>query len=437
MAEPSNYQLINKIISSGKLITEGKPYEEAYDIFPNCIKAEYQFIHEFYKKYGKIPSAETFKEKFEIWELGDCAESDDYLLDTLEEDMIYDKALALNGVGSIIAQNPRDGVNKAFDILSNIKDFEGYYLTNSEQIPTFADLLKQSLINNAEARIKTGFDEMDSDVGGLRKGNEVAIIVARTGVGKSWVLQKMALSAYLDDDLEGNVAIISPEMDAADMASRMYLLYKHTNYTEQDDISTFCSKPKDIIIVTPSQISSVFTHESIKSFIKTNKIGALYIDGISYIKTGNSRTDETDVMRLGEVTRELMLLSDQFKIPIVGVIQANRDAARDLTTPPELSTIRGCDEIAHIATIVYSLAYDNGDLKIRIAKNRRGKTGDTYIYKWDIAKGIYTFDSKKHFEDLTVDERRQQDIDRQVRFSMDATKLMRKGTIRPGKGEFI
>lgn len=421
----SNLQLINKIISSGKLITLGKPYEEAYSIFPDIIKEEYEYIHKFYKKYGKVPEKETFLEEYDNWELGACEESDEFLINSLEESMLYQQSLAYKEAADTIVNNSFDGHNAMKEVLEKNEEFIQKYFSQQDQIPTFEELLKKSIEKEQECKIETGFPEMDKDIGGLRKGNEVAIIVARTGVGKSWVLQKMALSAYMDKSLQGNIGIISPEMDPIDMASRMYILFKHTNYKESDDLSDFFQKDKQLKIVTPSQISPVFTYESIKRFIKKENITALYIDGISYVKTGNSKTDEADVTRLGQVTRELMLISDEYKIPIVGVVQANRDAAREITNCPDLSTIRGCDEISHIATIIYSLAKDNECLKIKIAKNRRGKTGDTYIYNWNIATGQYNYVETNSYTDETDEERqdrRSREINKQVEISMENTR---------------
>lgn len=401
-------QIISKILTSGKLITEDKPYCYDYDIFPESIRDEYEYICEHYKKYGNVPDSESFISQFEEFEIVDVKESDDYLTELLESYILYYEWVrtGVNELGSQIATDPLEAIEAWDKVSERMHKVVDDKFSPEEPYTAFSDLLKSSIKKDNEVKIDTGFNEIDNDLGGLRKGNEVAIIVARTGVGKSWYLQKMALSAYMDNHLEGNVAIISPEMDPCDVAARMWILHKHRSYEDSDDSSYFDSDEKKLIIVTPNQISTVFTPETIRRFAKQNNISALYIDGLTYVRTGRSRVDESDVTRLGDVTRNLMLISDELKIPITGVIQANRDAAQELSKCPELATIRGCDEVAHVATIVYSLAVDeNGLLKVKITKNRRGRTGDTYYYNWDVSNGKYAFSEKRSVEDLTKEEK--------------------------------
>lgn len=395
-------QIISKILTSGRLITEDKPYCYDYDIFPESIRDEYEYICEHYKKYGNVPDSESFISQFEEFEIVDVKESDDYLTELLESYILYYEWVrtGVNELGSQIATDPLEAIEAWDRVAERMHKVVDDKFSQEEAYMTFSNLLKSSVKKDNEVKIDTGFNEIDNDLGGLRKGNEVAIIVARTGVGKSWFLLKMALSAYMDNHLEGNVAIISPEMDPCDVAARMWILHKHRPYEDSDDSSYFDSDEKKLIIVTPNQISTVFTPETIRRFAKQNNISALYIDGLTYIRTGRSRVDESDVTRLGDVSRNLMQISDELKIPITGVIQANRDAAQELSKCPELATIRGCDEVAHVATIVYSLAVaENGQLKIKITKNRRGRTGDLYYYNWNVEEGKYSFDQRRTTDD--------------------------------------
>ena len=449
-------QIISKILTSGKLITEDKPYCYDYDLFPEKIRDEYAYICEHYKKYGKVPDSESFISQFEEFEIVDVKESDEYLTEQLELYILYYEWVrsGVNELGTKIATYPLEAIEAWDRVAERMHKVVDDKFSPDEPYETFSNLLRSSVKKDNEVKINTGFDDIDNDLGGLRKGNEVAVIVARTGVGKSWFLQKMALAAYTDTNLTGNVAIISPEMDPCDVAARMWILHKHRPYEDSDDGSYFDSGDKKLIIVTPTQISPVFTPETIKRFAKQNKIAALYIDGLTYIRTGRSRVDESDVTRLGDVARNLMQISDELKIPITGVIQANRDAAQELSKCPELATIRGCDEVAHVATIVYSLAVaENGKLKIKITKNRRGRTGDLYYYDWNVSEGKYSFEQRRSTDDsATVAEiiqknsrnsydiskqyshRSREDAEKETQQSMEATRK-RRGLF-DGKDEF-
>ena len=66
--------------------------------------------------------------------------------------------------------------------------------------------------------VKTGFMELDEVIGGWDRIEELATIVARPGIGKSWVLLKCAIAA-VEQGL--NVGIYSGEMSEDKMAWRM------------------------------------------------------------------------------------------------------------------------------------------------------------------------------------------------------------------------
>ena len=395
-------QLITRILNSGKLITEDRKYCYNYNVFPDIIQDEYKWICEHYKEYHSIPDKLTFLDTFEEFDLVESTDTDEYMLDCLDENIMYNAGV--KSFSELSNRWSKDAVEASSyfldDLSENIRNALSMMGSVSEaEFPDLMSCLSKSLEKEDTYRIQTGLKEIDDDLGGLRRGNELAIILARTGMGKSWILQKMALTAYLDKNV-GNVAIISPEMDPVDMATRIWTLYNHDNYNSDSNTSSLEQEYKQLYIVTPSMLGGTLTVERIRQFVRNKNLDAVYIDGLSYVKTGDHRVDAESVDRLGEVSRQLMVLSEENEIPVVAVVQANRDAS-DTTKSPDISTIRGCDEVSHIATIVYALSRDREETRIKIAKNRRGKTGDSYIYNWNIENG--TFDYVRKIDVCDVD----------------------------------
>ena len=117
--------------------------------------------------------------------------------------------------------------------------------------------------------------------------------------------------------------------------------------------------------------------------------------------------------RLTEISEDLMSLSVELGIPIIVVVQANREAARDkdgdvANDAPEIDTIRDSDGIAHNASRIISLIHKKTEkeghtITAYINKNRYGQVGQKLIWKIDINVGQFTYipNKKDGFSDAT------------------------------------
>ena len=76
--------------------------------------------------------------------------------------------------------------------------------------------------------VRTGFKELDSIIGGWDRNEELATLVARPGVGKSWLLHKIALAAA-EQGL--TVGIYSGEMSENKVGYRIDTLVSHISNT--------------------------------------------------------------------------------------------------------------------------------------------------------------------------------------------------------------
>lgn len=88
-----------------------------------------------------------------------------------------------------------------------------------------------------------------------------------------------------------------------------------------------------------------------------------------------------------------MSLSMELKIPILVVVQANRQGVSEKEEgTPELETIRDSDGISHNASKVISIRQlvDNV-LELGIKKQRFGPVGGKLKYAWNIDKGEFVY----------------------------------------------
>ena len=80
-------QIINKVLKTKDidLIIKNDLTEQH---FIGC-EAYYNFLMNHYRRYGNIPDIPTFLDKFEDFELLDVTETDEYLIDKIQEEYLY------------------------------------------------------------------------------------------------------------------------------------------------------------------------------------------------------------------------------------------------------------------------------------------------------------------------------------------------------------
>ena len=103
-----------------------------------------------------------------------------------------------------------------------------------------------------------------------------------------------------------------------------------------------------------------------------------------------------------------MSLSMELKIPVLVVVQANRNGAGDEGTL-ELETIRDSDGIAANASKVISIKQKvNQVLELCIKKQRNGPVGGKLTYSWSIDTGEFTF--CPNYDDVQPNEKSDKQI---------------------------
>ena len=193
-------------------------------------KEEYRYIKEHLDKYNNIPDKISFLDKFPEFDVIQVNEGVNYLVDELFLDK-QKRYLA-------------NTFNKVRDLLNNGKTEEAINIyTSAADVAIHTkhmqctDLIKDTSRYDAYIErcndfskyyVKTGFKELDDVIGGWDREEELATLVARPGVGKTWCLLRSAL-ASLEQGL--NVGIYSGEMSARKVGYRFDTLASHiSNY---------------------------------------------------------------------------------------------------------------------------------------------------------------------------------------------------------------
>ena len=397
-----NYILKNNDIAF--LTSYDKRYFSKYD-------KEYDFIKNHYIKNHKLPDMVTVVDKCPDFKVIDVSESRDYIQQRLFEEYVYEETAKI--INTSAKDFTKDAVKARNDIIVKLQALQPpsmkYGIDIIKEAKERYDILIDKMANPEKHVFSTGLDELDIILdGGLFRGEELLVLYARTNNAKTWIAEKLAVSIW---EQGHNVGFFSPEMSHVSIGYRFDTLFKHfDNKGIMGSVKDFDHEPykryinglikKDrpvFNVTTPVDFPDKrVTVTSINKWATDLNLKAVVIDGLNYMTNERSNGRKNTTENLTEICEDLMQVSTSLKIPIIVVLQANREGARDKdgdvsTEAPELDTIRGSDGISHNASRCISLYKAKDIIKLYLNKNRYGEKGQHLFYQYDVNEGKFTY----------------------------------------------
>ena len=390
-------QIINKVLKDKN--TSILDINDITRDYFNQYQEEYDYIMEHKNEYGNVPDIETFLAKFQDFDVVNVSESTEYLVNAFREEYLYSQSVpvltemanllqtdAYAAVDYLKAKLPElkiDGVSKGTDIIAGAKErYEEWQETKNNKDTHF---------------IPSGFEEIDDDLGGWHKGEELVVLFARTGQGKSWVLIKMLEHAW--KVCKCRIGLLEPEMSASKTGFRFDTVHQHISSQalyRGDDVQGYeryinklAESGVPFYVAHPKDFRKKVTVSKLKSWVEMNNIDILAIDGISYMQDERQQRGDNKTTQLTNISEDLMQLSIDLKIPVLVVVQSNRAGAQNEDL--QLDNIRDSDGIAYNASIVLSIQQKEEGLQIQDIKARNSKVGIKWVYAWDTDRGTFDY----------------------------------------------
>jgi replicative DNA helicase len=389
-------QVLNHILSSkdSSILVLNNFNGEYFSDYLN----EFNFINKHISEYGNIPDMETFLDKFPDFDIIQVSENPKYLVEQLCEDRnkrflanTFNKIRdhinkgntdAAMAVFNTASQNITKGIHlDSFDIINDISRYD-LYIEKSQDFSKYY--------------VKTGFDELDELIGGWDRNEELATIVARPGVGKSWVLLLVAIAAAKQGL---KVGLYSGEMSETKVGYRFDTLaghisnssIMHGNEKIQIEYKKFLDSLKDkfkgsIKVLTPAMINGPAGVTALRAFVEKENLDILCIDQHSLLE--DDRKARTPVEKAANISRDLKNLQVMKKIPVIAVSQQNRSATDD---GPSTANVAQSDRISQDSTVIIFLEQKDGILTLNLVKARDAVNGKKIHYACDFDKGIFNF----------------------------------------------
>jgi len=377
-------------------VVDTENYAKLYEssVIPDMFD-EYKDMFIFAEKYSKVhglgPSLDAMQIEFPnyVWDFPPC-EPLSYYIEQLKKN--YSFLLTLKAVQEAYScLNSRD-VDKAVDYLRNaVREIEDANTSESDlDWNTSAEIRYQKYLELQDKQgidgYRTPFNTLDEATQGFHD-SELILIVARQGVGKTWLTN---IFAHENVKNGVNVLYFTKEMPSWQVARRFDALQFDLNYQElrsgrltQDKETEWRSKLdtlKDGKLHIIGEESGGVSHVAAK--IERYKPDIVYIDGMYLMDDDQKARDGWQ--RLLNISRDLKKLSKKACVPIVATVQFNRQADN---TKGNSANISGGD-IARDADVILGLFQDedqaiNKRMTLKVLKQREGSRPEIEC-DWDI-----------------------------------------------------
>jgi len=255
--------------------------------------------------------------------------------------------------------------------------------------------------NQGLVGITTGIEVLDNYTGGVLP-NDVWIVVGRTGMGKSWLLLKMAVEAWkagytpLMINLEMGQYEIGFRMDTliSKQFSNIGLMQGKISDIDIKEYKKFIeknlSKNRDFWLITRAKDSTRFTMIDLEAKIIEYEPDIVFVD---YLNLLNTTTKFSSIWeKVTVLTRDMKAIARR-GTPIIVVVQAGRGAARKSGYLPKIHQIAHSDSVGRDSDKILSISRvrneDDGKDYMRCAliKNRGGREIEEFWLYWDVDKG--------------------------------------------------
>ena len=390
----SEYQLINKVLDTKNynIVLDNYITSEDFD----QASREFAYIDAFYREYNCIPDKETFTSKFPEFEYFTVEQSDVSIVDDIKEKTLFKRAVKIiNKSSEIFTRDANEGAKYLLNHIDELRPQSRFACTDviahaDEQYKAY-----EKRVNNQDNEyVDMPFKEIQEDMFGFKRGEELFLFVAKSSTGKSQVLC-CCIGCAKEQGLR--VGVISPEMSKEALFMRIASYDEHFDnmalqrglpvkgykeYTER-----LVNSGNHVFIADRKSFNGKdITMGAIKEFIEKMKLDILFIDGIKYIRPSCDTRGMSEAKVLGEVCADLLNFSELYSIPIVGVAQArrrNNENKGDGDDYLDSESVYDSYQITQNCSRMITLWKKGNALNFHIAKNRYGIDNKTYVYTYD------------------------------------------------------
>lgn len=382
-------------------------------------KDAFNFVKEFNKANGAVPTLETVMNSFEEFEPVEI-EKVEVVLNSLKEDLLHRqfKPILKSAAEMVANKQTVSALHELKIQTTNILKLvdsqgKGYSYTG------MADQRKEKYLrihgrkDDEIMGATTGFKPLDLATNGLVSDGEETdyfLVFAPSNMGKTLISSFMMMSAWnsnLDWDypayfaLEQRAEEIARNWDNTLAGVSNLAMQRGTMTGEQRDkyvdfLDRLRQKKKDMVIYDVQRNGGKpFTIAEVQRILESEGHNRFALDQLSKVRLNNSFGGNNDLrQRLFDVSAEVREMILGTGIPGYIVAQANRESAKRVKKSLEDSEVQGEDVGETYAIFqdaskgISIIKIDDNTFKIQVIKNRGNSSGQSFLARYNFDTGL-------------------------------------------------
>ena len=248
--------------------------------------------------------------------------------------------------------------------------------------------------------VPSGFSALDNLLSGFH-ASDLVILAARPSVGKTSLGLDIARNAAVRHSVP--VGIFSLEMSSEQLIDRMLAAESFVNSWKirtgqvrdeadfdriRDALETLSKAP---IYIDDKPGNNILAMRAVARRLKRERgIGLLVVDYLQLMAPTSSKTSDSMVQQVTEISRSLKSLARELEVPVIALSQLSR-AVEQRGGKPRLSDLRDSGSIEQDADVVMFIHRDDkrhggeesdrpGVAEILVEKHRNGPTGKVELF---------------------------------------------------------
>lgn len=391
-------QIIINMVMHNETIRE---FERSEICTYSFFEADYKYLEFVLNKYAEngfvnLGDLMSRYPNFPAGDLNEVSYDIDLLIYQLKEGYIYKELTKIiqDGQGRFIDDGIQllgfidEGIQALKTLIPTVTDYDVMKHVAARQA------IYEAVKNDPNAFITTGLAEIDKLIGGWNRRGELASVLARMGMGKTWLIILFSAAAW---KAGFRVGFISVEMSKDDIGFRVDTILSGLSNSalrrgKPVDMSIYnlyveSLKGKEGFLVRNKRdFKGHITPSKIATWISQARLDIVFLDGISYLESERANAHlKSDAALTTDLAEDLMSISTDLQCPIVVTQQANREGS-DTSKNPSLGSARGSDGVNINASVVLSIAYPDENretMRVEVPKSRFGATGDKFDFAWN------------------------------------------------------
>ena len=303
-----------------------------------------------------------------------------------------------------------------FETVQGIKTSDSDVMTGEALADTFLDYFDLVREDPDNAYCRTGFKDVDDQLGGGMFKSEVYVIGARPGMGKTTLGINIAQNII---NRGGSVLFVSLEMTAQQIQAKRISLETNIRYTEimagritADEERTMRSwlnknhSAPFYLITKPVTVGEISRHAR-----RIENLTCVIIDYIGLVSCADESRNKPRYEQMTEISASIKAMAKMLGVPVLALSQLNRENTQRSDKRPTMADLRDSGAIEQDAGAIILLHrpdyYESKDtneprpemelIELNISKNRHAEPGLVKMW-WNGNYGRISMMAREHQE---------------------------------------